>query len=160
MRSLLISTSRKVLAATALVCLEFLLLANIHVCFSSYTTEILRPRFEKAFTDRCTSEKYPFIERYYRNLENPNYRFVHFVFHEHGLHNGGFGDRISGLISATAIALRFNRTPLIESGNGFDRLFRPYHPNATFYTGEWYSRSITAFYVAFFPGIMVQEISN
>ena len=134
--SIYYSIPRVTLAATALVFVEFLLFANIQFCFSSYTTEILRPRFEKAFADRCTTEKYPFIDRYYRNLENPNNRFVHFVFHEHGLHNGGFGDRIAGLISATAIALRFNRTLLIESGNGFDQLFRPYHPNSTFYTGE------------------------
>jgi hypothetical protein len=41
---------------------------------------------------------------------------VHFVFHEHGLRNGGFGDRLAGLVTATAIALRFNRTLVIESG--------------------------------------------
>jgi hypothetical protein len=105
------------------------------LCFidSSYTTEILRPAFEKTFRDSCTIEKYPFIEKYYKNLENPSDRFVHFVFHEHGLKNGGFGDRLAGLVSAIAIALRFNRTLVIESGNGFDQLFRPYHPNATDY---------------------------
>lgn len=130
------SASRNRWTATAIFFLEFLLLSYIPVCKPSYTTDVLRPRFEKAFTDRCTSEKYPFIDRYYKNLENPNNRFVHFVLHEHGLHNGGFGDRIAGLISATAIALRLNRTLLVESGNGFDQLFRPYHPNATFYKGK------------------------
>jgi hypothetical protein len=73
--------------------------------------------------------KYPFVHQYFRNLEKPpTSKIVHFVFHEHGLRNGGFGDRIAGLITATAIALRFNRTLVIESANGFDRLFRPYHP--------------------------------
>ena len=99
-----------------------------HLLHSSYTTEILRPAFEKTFADRCNTEKYPFMERYYQNLENPSDRFVHFVFHEHGLKNGGFGDRLAGLVSSAFIAIRFNRTLVIESGNGFDELFRPYHP--------------------------------
>lgn len=40
-----------------------------------------------------------------------------------------------GLISATAMALRFNRTLLIESENSFGELFRPYHPNTPYYIG-------------------------
>ena len=101
---------------------------NLDLLESSYTTEVLRPAFEKTFKDKCL--KYPFVHQYWQNLENPPTRnIIHFVFHEHGLRNGGFGDRIAGLITATAMALRFNRTLVIESGNGFDKLFRPYHPN-------------------------------
>ena len=75
------------------IILAFTALLFPHLLNSSYTTEILRPAFEKTFADRCNPQKYPFMERYYQNLENPSDRFVHFVFHEHGLKNGGFGDR-------------------------------------------------------------------
>lgn len=112
---------------------------------SSYTTEILRPAFEKTFRDSCTIEKYPFIGTFFKNLENPSDRFVHFVFHEHGLKNGGFGDRLAGLVSATAMALRFNRTLVIESGNGFDQLFRPHHPNATDYIDPITKKTVSHF---------------
>lgn len=110
------------------IILAFTALLFPHLLNCSYTTEILRPAFEKTFADRCNPQKYPFMERYYQNLENPSDRFVHFVFHEHGLKNGGFGDRLAGLVSSAFIAVRFNRTLVIESGNGFDELFRPYHP--------------------------------
>jgi hypothetical protein len=114
-------------AATAFAGVVGLLLL-LPVTDSSYTTEVLRPAFEQTFRERCPVSKYPFIERYYRNIEQPSDRFMNFVFHEHGLKNGGFGDRIAGLISTAFIALRYNRTLLIQSGNGFDELFRPYHP--------------------------------
>ena len=79
---------------SALVLCQFLCLLPIHE--SSYTTEVLRPAFEKTFTDRCTVEKYPFIEKYYKNLENPTDRYIQFIFHESGRQSGGFGDRIAG----------------------------------------------------------------
>jgi len=37
------------------------------------------------------------------------------MFHEPGMKNGGLGDRLAGLISAAMMAMRFNRTLLIES---------------------------------------------
>jgi hypothetical protein len=95
---------------------------------SSYTTEVLKPAFEKSFHDRCTTEKYPFVKKFVDKLENPGHRFVHFVLHEHGFHNGGFGDRLAGLLTATAMALRFDRQILIQANNGFDELFEPYRP--------------------------------
>jgi hypothetical protein len=87
----------------------------------------LRDIFQKDFHDSCDS--YPFVKEYYRQLENPSGRFIVFVYHEPGLRNGGLGDRLAGLITATAIALRLNRTLLVQSANGFDNLFRPYHEN-------------------------------
>ena len=102
---------------------------------SSYTTEVLQPAFLKSFTDRCTAEKHPFIPKFYERQNNPGNRYVHFVFHEHRFHNGGFGDRLAGLVNAAAIALRFDRQLLIESRSGFEEPFRPYHPNITHSTG-------------------------
>lgn len=86
----------------------------------------LRSRFEQQFNKTCS--KYPFVQRYIHQLENPGDKYVVFVYHEQGLRNGGLGDRIGGLITATTIALRYNRTLLIESANDFGSLFRPYHP--------------------------------
>jgi len=94
----------------------------------SYGVE-LRTRFEAAFTETCS--KYPFVDRWVRQLENPGNRYVVFVYHENGQRGtrGGFGDRISGLISAAGIALRTNRTLLIQTANNFGSLFRPYFPS-------------------------------
>ena len=41
------------------------------------------------------------------------------------------GDRLGGLISTFAYAIRTNRTFLIEADPSFHGLFMPYHPNAT-----------------------------
>ena len=115
--------------------------------FGSYMSDVLRPAFEKSFNDKCNSNKYPFIEQHYKNLENPSSnKFVHFVFHENGLKNGGFGDRLAGLITAAAIAFRFNRTLLIESSNGFDQLFRPYHPHIKDYLKPENNELVIEFY--------------
>lgn len=86
----------------------------------------LRSRFERQFNTTCL--KYPFVQRFIHQIENPGDKYVVFVYHEPGLRNGGLGDRIGGLITATSIALRTNRTILIESANDFGSLFRPYHP--------------------------------
>lgn len=86
----------------------------------------LRGHFERQFNKTCS--KYPFVQRYVHQLENTGDKYVVFVYHEQGLRNGGLGDRIGGLITATTIALRLNRTLLIQSANDFGSLFRPYHP--------------------------------
>ena len=89
-------------------------------------TKALRRRFEDSFVDKC--QKYPFVKQWGNLLENSSDRYVTFMYHEPGLRNGGLGDRIGGLLNAIGIALRFNRTLLIESKNDFHNLFRPYHP--------------------------------
>jgi hypothetical protein len=114
--------------SSSLVRFVFFIFLNSQFIDSSYTTEVLKPAFEKSFHDRCTTEKYPFVQKFVDKLENPGDRFVHFVLHEHGFHNGGFGDRLAGLLTATAMALRFDRQLLIQSNNGFDELFEPYRP--------------------------------
>lgn len=112
----------------ALVRIVLFVFLNSQFINASYTTEVLKPAFEKNFHDRCTAEKYPFVEKFIKKLENPGDRFVHFVLHEHNLRNGGFGDRLAGLLTATAMAFRFDRQLLIQSNNGFNELFEPYRP--------------------------------
>ncbi len=83
--------------------------------------------FEKSFHDRC--DKYPFVQQYVNKLEYTNERYLTFVYQESGLKNGGLGDKIGGLISAVAMALRFNRTLILRSAqNEMHEVFRPYHP--------------------------------
>eukprot|EP00605_Chrysophyceae_sp_TOSAG23-4_P002970 GSChrysophyteH1.ASY1.ANO1.3272.1 assembled CDS len=88
-------------------------------------TRALRKRFEDSFLDKCL--KYPFVKQWENLLEHTTDRYVTFIYHEPGLRNGGLGDRISGVINAVGLALRFNRTLLIESQNGFHELFQPFH---------------------------------
>lgn len=81
--------------------------------------------FTKTFHDKCDS--YPFVLQYQKLLEKPSDKYVVFVFSENGQNKGGLGDRLGGMMTGIAIALRFNRTFLIESNNGFDRYFTPYY---------------------------------
>jgi hypothetical protein len=92
----------------------------------SYTYDVLRPRFHQQFVKSCS--KYPFYHQYLSNLEHPPGRFVVFVFQENKALSGGLGDRMAGLITAAGMAIRFNRTVIIRSQDGLDKLFRPYIP--------------------------------
>jgi hypothetical protein len=91
-------------------------------------TSYLKAKFEFDFRDRCMSTYPSIIRQFTQRLENPGDRQLMFVFQEHGLHNGGLGDRLGGLVSAVTMAFRFNRTLIIRAYDGFDELFRPYHP--------------------------------
>lgn len=91
---------------------------------STSYTENFQARFEKSFKDSCL--KYDFISEYWSNLEKPSNKYVVVVMSEHGINHGGLGDRLGGLVTAVMIAIRFKRTLLIESVDGFTSLFRPY----------------------------------
>jgi hypothetical protein len=96
----------------------------------SYVNDVLKPQFQRDFTKTCM--KYPFALEFIKRLKNPNGRSVVFVFQQPGLRNGGFGDRIAGLITATGLAMRYNRTLIIRAQNDFFKLFRPYtHPSSS-----------------------------
>ena len=90
------------------------------------TIEYLKDMFTRDFHRTC--DKYSIVEQYINILRKPPNRYIVFVYSEEGLKNGGIGDRFGGLITATAIALRFNRTLLVESNDGMDMLFQPYFP--------------------------------
>jgi hypothetical protein len=80
--------------------------------------------FTESFRDRCS--KYSFVNQYKELSINAHARFLVFVYNEKGRKSGGFGDRMGGLVTAVANAIRFKRKLLIKSSNGFDDLFRPY----------------------------------
>ena len=94
--------------------------------FSNFYNGIsfIEKRFQRSFNQTCL--KYDFVKKYWNSLLYPNGRYVVFVLNEPGLKNGGLGDRIGGILTAMMMSLRFNRTLLIQSSNGFDELFRPY----------------------------------
>lgn len=97
-----------------------------------------REKFEDTFDKTC--RKYPFVEEYVANLEVPSQKFVLYVFEEAGVNNGGLGDRLAGMISAVAYAVRTGRTLLISADKAFEEAFQPYHPsNNGRYT--WSNRS-------------------
>jgi hypothetical protein len=106
--------------------LQLLVLLSLRTTDGQVTIEYLKEIFVKDFLRTC--DRYPFVKQYIDILRNPPNRFIVFVYSEEGLKNGGMGDRFGGLISATAIALRFNRTLLVEANDGMDSLFQPYFP--------------------------------
>ncbi len=86
----------------------------------------LKQSFIDSFNNKCN--KYPFVKRFTEKIESTDDRFFIFVYQKPGLDNGGFGDRLAGLLSAVAMSIRFNRTLLIKTDNDLHNLFRPYHP--------------------------------
>eukprot|EP01031_Cornospumella_fuschlensis_P032596 gene32596-39412_t len=85
----------------------------------------LKERFNSTFHHQCS--KYPFVQKYFDLLDRPGKKYVDFVFQEPRLRNGGFGDRLAGMVTAMEFALRFDRVLLVRSGTGFGKLFSPFH---------------------------------
>jgi hypothetical protein len=90
----------------------------------------LREQFQYNFEARCS--RYPFVQHHNSLLQQAQpQRFLVFVFQQAKLRNGGLGDRLAGLVTAISLALRFNRTLLIQSEGHLDALFRPYSPSSS-----------------------------
>lgn len=107
--------------------LLLVLLLNYSDCKISYSKGGARQRFEDKFEKTCS--KYPFVHKYVENLKNPSSDYVIFVFHEAGQKaHGGLGDRVAGIITAMAYALRTGRTFLMQGDSAFEETFRPYYP--------------------------------
>lgn len=96
---------------------------------ASYSSYGPKEKFEKTFHDVCSS--YLFVSNYQkrmmqtRNSDTDQYVIFSFSEKGHG-HNGGLGDRLGGLITATAFALRTDRLLLIAGDRPFEESFRPY----------------------------------
>lgn len=95
-----------------------------------------RQRFEDKFTKVC--RKYPFFQHYLDTIESPRENYVIYVFHEPNTGSGGgLGDRLGGLITAFAFAMRTNRTFLVTGDAAFEEGFRPYHPTRSLSWANW-----------------------
>jgi hypothetical protein len=87
---------------------------------------LVRDHFEKTFHNTC--RRFKFIQDYWKMLESPPGQVVEFEFNVKGAKEGdlgGVGDRLGGLISAVAIALRFQRLVVIDADEAFNQYFRP-----------------------------------
>ena len=113
-----------------MVTVFFLLLLSSRLLHATFTTEVLRPEFERAFTEQCTAKKYPFIQQFVENQKNSTDRYIYFVMQERGLDTKGLGDRIFALSTAAAIAVRFHRKLIIQSNDGFKDIFAPHRDNS------------------------------
>ena len=93
----------------------------------SYSAGGARARFEEKFINTCS--KYSFVKKYNDLMENPNTDgYMLFVFHEAGQKaHGGLGDRLAGMVSAVAYAIRTGRTFLIQGDEAFEDSFQPYY---------------------------------
>jgi hypothetical protein len=85
----------------------------------------VRAKFEANFHRRC--QKYAFVEQYYQSLERPHKRYIVFTFHAPNFNYGGLGDRLGGLVTAFALAHKYNRNLIVRSANGFASYFRPHY---------------------------------
>lgn len=109
----------------ALTCL---LLNSVVIATISNYTQHLREKFDHKFGKSC--RKYEFIDRYLKLWKDDNVReYVAFVFHEHGQNSGaggGLGDRLGGILTALAFAIRTNRKFILHSDDPeLAQLFRP-----------------------------------
>ena len=82
-----------------------------------------RERFNQNFNETC--KKYPFVSKFVSMLEPcvdcESRKYLIFVFNI----NGGLGDRVAGMITALAYAMRTNRTFLVMGDTAFEESFRP-----------------------------------
>lgn len=104
-----------------------LLCASCGFARLSYTAGGARDRFEQKFEKTCG--KYSFVQRYVDSIRKPQNDYLIFVFHEAGQKaHGGLGDRVAGMVTALAYAIRSNRTFLVQGDSSFEDAFRPYFP--------------------------------
>lgn len=118
----------------------FLLFLSFRVIHSSFTTEVLRPEFERAFNVQCTAAKYPFINDFFEIQKNSTDRYIYFIMQDPSRDTRGLGDRVAALLTAAAIAVRFRRKLIIQSNDGFDKLFVPHRADYAAGTSAYNSR--------------------
>jgi len=102
------------------------ILAVLGLGGASYSGSV-KPRFESRFRRICG--KYPFVAQYLDMQQQPRENYVIYVFHEPGGGGGGgggLGDRLGGMITALAFALRTNRQFVILGDKPFTQAFQPY----------------------------------
>lgn len=103
------------------LCVSVLVLASKD---GNYSHGGARLRFEQKFDRTC--KKYSFVDQYIENLRHPRDEYLIFVFHERGHSGGGLGDRLAGMLTGLAYALRTNRTFLVVGDEAFENAFKPY----------------------------------
>lgn len=96
--------------------------------FEDQYVRISKARFEDKFQAKCL--QYKFVHHYFHLLQHPSDKFFISVYEEGKSMGGGLGDRLAGIITGFAYALRTNRTFLLEGGDAFTTYFRPFDLSA------------------------------
>lgn len=93
--------------------------------------DALKQKFEGKFMNTCS--KYSFVHKYLEIMTNPTDQYFIYVFHDDGKgkHTGGLGDRLAGIVTAVAYAIRSNRNFLIQGDESFEKTFQPYHTDSS-----------------------------
>ena len=96
---------------------------------AKFTSYGAREKFETLFEQTCGA--YPFVQRFSDIMNRPlnpaTDQYVVYSYSEKGLGgNGGLGDRLGGLITAVAYAIRTDRRLLISGDKALEDAFRPY----------------------------------
>jgi hypothetical protein len=79
------------------------------------------------FKFNTTCGKYPFVQKYFHSLDVPHKDVLIYSFYESKYKkSGGLGDRLAGMVSAIAFALRSDRTFLIQGDSTFSAAFKPF----------------------------------
>jgi len=111
----------------------------LHEQYNYSTLSNSRGKFESQFISKC--HKYPFVQSFHNMLLRPFSDYLIFVYHEPGQSsNGGLGDRLAGMITALAFAIRSNRTFLVVGDESFEKSFGPYYNRSFFFergTPSW-----------------------
>jgi hypothetical protein len=115
---------------------------NQYKTVANFSINETRKKFEKNFMDRC--QNFPFYQKHIEFMEYPRNDYLDYIFYDGKHSGGGLGDRLGGLITAYAFAMRTNRTFLITSSDtSFIDSFRPYYPHHDQFT--WRDISWTRF---------------
>jgi hypothetical protein len=86
----------------------------------------LRQKYESKFESICP--KFPFVKDYQDLLRNPSNKYMIFMYHEDDApteQKGGLGDRLAGLVTAIAWAMRTRRNFLLQGDMGLQTYFKP-----------------------------------
>lgn len=86
----------------------------------------LESKYEEKFQSICP--KFPFVRDYQELLKNPSNQYMIFMYHEDDApteQKGGLGDRLAGLVTAIAWAMRTRRNFLIQGDVGLKTYFKP-----------------------------------
>lgn len=113
------------MTALALI-LIFLATVCIKQCFPSQYVAEMKAKFRSKFMKTCA--KYSFVHKYMESMKNPSDKYLIYVFHDgKGKLTGGLGDRLAGIVTAVAYAIRTNRNFLMQGDESFEKTFQPYH---------------------------------
>ncbi len=129
-----------------------LLLAKSSICMKY--SDWGKWKYDNSFQKTCM--KHEWVKTYIDNNnarmaskdDNSNGKYAIFVFDDQHTRarKGGLGDRLSGLMTTFAFALRSNRTFLIEAHkDGLSKLFQPYQSKTQLPPKSWHNPTWSGF---------------